>query len=145
VQFLYVFLDAREHPTEKFDDRKIESPGGEPAFFVLNLSVLKSFGQISRSPGPPTIQLAPHEMAGVALFLDAREHPTEKFDDRKIESPGSELLSALNFSVSQILRSDSASLMQFHAGVVWESFCETHRILEASSRQEPVDRGGSGM
>ena len=49
-------------------------------------------------------------MAGVALFLDAREHPTEKFDDRKIESPGSELLSALNFPVSQILRSDSASL-----------------------------------
>jgi len=84
VQFLYVFLNAREPPTEKFDDRKIESPGGEPAFFVLNLSVLKSFGQISRSPGPPTIQLAPLEMAGVALFLDAREHPTEKFDDRKI-------------------------------------------------------------
>jgi hypothetical protein len=59
-----MFLNAREHLTEKFDDRKIESPGGEPAFFVLNLSVLKSFGQISRCSRPPAIQLASHDMAG---------------------------------------------------------------------------------
>jgi hypothetical protein len=53
------------------------------------------------------------------VFLDAGEHPTEKFDDRKIESPGGGLLSAVNFPASQILRSVSANLtqfQQFHTG-----------------------------